>query len=165
MQDMRDILGQMAWQVKELGLHRTSTSKLYPPQDMVQHLTAAFVYTDMWVSVIDHVLMTSFRASLTDLKPCIPLDDIEVNVDSTDVFTLSCLARASQYAGQFVRDYHDPDIDVTCDQYVKSKQEEWGAALAFLRAQQTSGMTRVKHGWAELRYHWYDWSVTQLMSG
>jgi hypothetical protein len=46
MQDMRDILGQMAWQVKELGLHRIATSKLYPPQDMVQHLTAAFVYTD-----------------------------------------------------------------------------------------------------------------------
>jgi hypothetical protein len=47
MQDMRDILGQMAWQVKELGLHRIATSKLYPAQDMVQHLTAAFVYTDM----------------------------------------------------------------------------------------------------------------------
>jgi hypothetical protein len=46
LQDMRDILEQMAWQVKELGLHRIATSKLYPPHDMVQHLTAAFVYTD-----------------------------------------------------------------------------------------------------------------------
>lgn len=101
------------------------------------------------------VLIDSFRASLTDLEPCIPLDDIEVNVDSTDVFNLSCLARASQHAGQFVRDYHDPHIDVTCDQYVQSKQEEWSAVLVFLRSQQTSGMTRVKHGWAELRYHWY----------
>lgn len=27
--------------------------------------------------------------------------------------------------------------------------------LAFLRGQKTSGMTRVKHAWAELRYHWY----------
>jgi hypothetical protein len=43
---MRDILEQMAWQVKELGLHRIQTSQLYPPQDLVQHLTAAFVYTD-----------------------------------------------------------------------------------------------------------------------
>jgi hypothetical protein len=78
-----------------------------------------------------------------------------VNVDASDVFTLSCLARASQNAGQFVKDYHDPNIDVTGDDYVRARQEEWSAVLAFLRNQQTSGMTRVKHGWAELRYHWY----------
>lgn len=100
-------------------------------------------------------LTISFRASLTDLEPCIPLDDIEVDVDSTDVFTLSCLARASQHAGQFVRDYHNPRFDVTSDEYVRGKQEEWSAVLAFLRNQKTSGMTRVKHAWAELRYHWY----------
>lgn len=98
---------------------------------------------------------SSFRASLTDLEPCIPLDEIEVNVDATDVFTLSCLARASQFAGKFVRDYNDPNIDVTSDEYVRVQQEEWSAMLAFLRAQPTSGMTRVKHAWAELRYLWY----------
>lgn len=46
LQDMRDLLEQMAWQVRELGLHKIATSQLYPPQDMVQPLTAAFVYTD-----------------------------------------------------------------------------------------------------------------------
>lgn len=43
---MKDLLEQMAWQVRELGLHKIATSQLYPPQDMVQPLTAAFVYTD-----------------------------------------------------------------------------------------------------------------------
>lgn len=95
-----------------------------------------------------------FRASLTDLEPCIPLQDIEVNVDSTDVFTLSCLARASQHAGQYVQDYHDATIDITSNGYVRQKQEEWSAVLSSLRSQKTSGMTRVKHAWAELRYHW-----------
>jgi hypothetical protein len=44
--DMKDLLEQMAWQVRELGLHKIATSQLYSPQDMVQPLTAAFVYTD-----------------------------------------------------------------------------------------------------------------------
>lgn len=47
LQDMRDLLGQMAWQIEKLGLHKITTSQFYSPQDMVQHLTAAFVYTDM----------------------------------------------------------------------------------------------------------------------
>ena len=43
---MKDLLQRMAWQVRELGLHKIATSQLYSPHDMVQPLTAAFVYTD-----------------------------------------------------------------------------------------------------------------------
>lgn len=55
LEDMRDLLEQMAWQVRELGLHKIATSQLYPPQDMVQPLTAAFVYTDMSVSSLAEI--------------------------------------------------------------------------------------------------------------
>ena len=45
-QDMRDILGRMAWQVKELGFHRDVTAKLYPASDAADRLFFMTLYKD-----------------------------------------------------------------------------------------------------------------------
>lgn len=44
--ESRDLLEQMAWHVKELGIHYPETAALYPAQDMVEVIFSAFVYTD-----------------------------------------------------------------------------------------------------------------------
>jgi hypothetical protein len=44
--ESRDLLEQMAWHVKELGIHHPETAALYPAQDMVEVIFSAFVYTD-----------------------------------------------------------------------------------------------------------------------
>ena len=48
-QESRELIEQMAWHVRELGLHNRSTASLYPPQDMVDVLFSAFIYTDTQV--------------------------------------------------------------------------------------------------------------------
>lgn len=45
--ETKDLVSQMAWHIRELGLHRQATAALYPPQDQV--IFAAFFYTEMWV--------------------------------------------------------------------------------------------------------------------
>lgn len=45
--ESKDLLQQMAWQVKELGLHRRQTASLYQPHDQVGALFSAFFYTEM----------------------------------------------------------------------------------------------------------------------
>lgn len=43
--ETKDLLTQMAWQIRELGMHRQATAALYQPQDQV--VFAAFFYTEM----------------------------------------------------------------------------------------------------------------------
>lgn len=43
--ETKDLLTQMAYQIRELGLHRHATASLYQPQDQV--VFAAFFYTEM----------------------------------------------------------------------------------------------------------------------
>lgn len=66
---MRDLLQRMAWQVRELGLHKIATSQLYSPHDMVQPLTAAFVYTDTSVHAPSLFSPSSLSWSVTDCHP------------------------------------------------------------------------------------------------
>lgn len=45
-QDMRNMLGRMAWQVMELGLHRAVTARNYPAGDRVDRLFFMTLYKD-----------------------------------------------------------------------------------------------------------------------
>jgi hypothetical protein len=44
--ELQEWMDLMAWQVRELGLHRLNTAALYSPEDMVGPLFAAIFYSD-----------------------------------------------------------------------------------------------------------------------
>lgn len=44
--ELQEWMDMMAWQVRELGLHRLNTAALYSPEDMVGPLFAAIFYSD-----------------------------------------------------------------------------------------------------------------------
>ena len=46
MSENRTLVEMMAWQVRQLGLHRKAMSTLYPPQDMTQILFSTYFYMD-----------------------------------------------------------------------------------------------------------------------
>lgn len=91
---------------------------------------------------------------MTDLKPAIPVAELEIipNLTTKGIFEL--MTKASNHAVKYLRDYADPVVDVTSPTYLASSEEAWTEDLENLQAQNTSGLLRVKHGWAEMRLHW-----------
>ncbi|OWT40299.1 hypothetical protein C362_02079 [Cryptococcus neoformans Bt1] len=63
--EMRALLEQRAWHSTELGLHKEATASLYAPHEQMGLWFSAFYYSDI------------FRAFPIDLKPCIPLSEID----------------------------------------------------------------------------------------
>jgi hypothetical protein len=47
---LRALLGRLAWQCKELGIHRSASCRSYPRADKVEQLFYGALYKDAWVS-------------------------------------------------------------------------------------------------------------------
>lgn len=92
---------------------------------------------------------------MTDLKPAIPLAELELAGTSKPRGIIECMIKASNHAVKYLRDYADSSIDVTAAGYLASSEETWSEDLDYLHSQTTSGLLQVKHGWAEMRIHWY----------
>lgn len=105
---------------------------------------------------MNHILTDTsrLRAIMTDLKPAIPVAELELGPDGHRLGVTDCITRASNRAVKFLRDYADPNIDITTAGYLGASEELWSKDLEHLRAQNTAGLLRVKHGWAEMRLHW-----------
>ncbi|KAL1410483.1 hypothetical protein Q8F55_004496 [Vanrija albida] len=140
--ETRTVLSQLAWQVKELGLHHRSTATLYQPQEQASTLFSAYFYADL------------FRASLTDLRPCLPL--IDIDVDPTPPVTLmnEVRSRPSVFTARYLADYADRTIDITNMEYVTATEAMWMPHLRELRHNKEIDSPRFKIAWAEFRYNW-----------
>lgn len=91
---------------------------------------------------------------MTDLKPAIPVAELEFAPNSHPKGIVECMIRASNHAVKFLRDYADPEVDINSPGYLATSEESWSEDLEYLHSQSTTGLLRVKHGWAEMRLHW-----------
>lgn len=98
---------------------------------------------------------SSLRAIMTDLEPAIPVAELELAPNGHPSGIIECMIRASNHAVKFLRDYADPTVDVNSAGYLASSEETWSEDLEYLHSQSTDGLSRVKHGWAEMRLHWW----------
>ncbi|AFR98228.2 hypothetical protein C343_06203 [Cryptococcus neoformans C23] len=140
--EMRALLEQTARHSTQLGLHKEATASLYAPHEQVGLLFSAFYYSDI------------FRASLTDLKPCIPLSEIDVDPTPPPQLIPHCLARASYHTAKYLKDYADPDVDTTTEEYITSTESRWMGDLKALRHGKDECTPRSLVAWAEFRYSW-----------
>ncbi|KIR99758.1 hypothetical protein L804_02390 [Cryptococcus deuterogattii 2001/935-1] len=140
--EMRALLEQTAWHSTELGLHKEATASLYAPHEQVRLLFSAFYYSDI------------FRAFLTDLKPCIPLSEIDVDPTPPPQLIPHCLARASYHTAKYLKDYADPRIDMTTEEYITRTETGWMEELKALRHGKDESTPRSQVAWAEFRYSW-----------
>lgn len=96
---------------------------------------------------------TSFRASLTDLQPSLPLDEIDVDPrPPADLFPES-LRRGSHFTTKFLAEYNDPHVDTAAVDYVLNAE---ASSMPFLRELRHTAYSEspVKRAWAQFRYHW-----------
>lgn len=91
---------------------------------------------------------------MLDLAPSIPLADIDMDPDRIPNGISHSMARASDHAVRYLRDYADPGVHLAADAYIAASESGWSEDMAFLRAQRMRGMDRIKQGWAEMRLHW-----------
>ncbi|GMK58681.1 hypothetical protein CspeluHIS016_0601230 [Cutaneotrichosporon spelunceum] len=141
--ETKDLLQQMAWQVKELGLHRRETASLYQPHDQVGALFSAFFYAEM------------FRSSLMDLRPAIRFS--EIDVDPTPPVTMfpECLARSSFFTAKLLADYGDPHVDTGSLAYITAAEAAWMPYVREMRhVSYLEAGQRAKLAWAQFRYNW-----------
>ncbi|OWZ62893.1 hypothetical protein AYX15_05038 [Cryptococcus neoformans] len=111
--EMRALLEQTAWHSTELGLHKEATVSLYAPHEQVGLLFSAFYYSNI------------FRAFLTDLKPCIPLSEIDVDPTPPPQLIPHGLARASYHTAKYLKDYADPTVDMSTEEYITLTETAW----------------------------------------
>ncbi|WVQ83741.1 hypothetical protein IAT38_005885 [Cryptococcus sp. DSM 104549] len=140
--EMRALLEQTASYSKQLGLHKKATASLYAPQDQAGLLFSAFYYSDI------------FRASLTDLKPCITLQEIDVDPTPPLLLIPHCLARASYHTARYLRDCADDTVDTETEYYITSIESGWQPDLKDLRHGRVMNTPRCQTAWAEFRYSW-----------
>ncbi|XAO24862.1 hypothetical protein I312_103671 [Cryptococcus bacillisporus CA1280] len=140
--EMKALLEQTAWHSTELGLHKEATASLYSPHEQVGLLFSAFYYSDI------------FRAFLTDLKPCIPLSEIDVDPTPPPKLIPHCLARASYHTAKYLKDYADPRVDMTTEEYITRTETGWMGELKSLRHEKDESTPRSQVAWAEFRYSW-----------
>ncbi|OXG97133.1 hypothetical protein C345_02414 [Cryptococcus neoformans A2-102-5] len=140
--EMRALLEQTAWHSTELGLHREATASLYAPPEQVGLLFSAFYYSDI------------FRAFLTDLKPCIPLSEIDVDPTPPPQLIPHGLARASYHTAKYLKDYADPAVDMTTEEHTTLTETEWTGDLKALRHGKDESTPRCQVAWAGFRYCW-----------
>lgn len=95
-----------------------------------------------------------FRAFLTDLKPCIPLSEIDVDPTPPPQLIPHCLARASYHTAKYLKDYVDPRVDMTTEEYITSTETGWMEDLKALRHGKDESTPRSQVAWAEFRYSW-----------
>ncbi|GFZ48450.1 hypothetical protein JCM24511_06198 [Saitozyma sp. JCM 24511] len=50
--ELRALLGRLAWQCKELGVHRTASCRSYPRADKVEQLFYGALYKDAWFATL-----------------------------------------------------------------------------------------------------------------
>lgn len=98
--------------------------------------------------------MNRLRSIMTDLTPAIPLAQVDLDPDRIPNGISHSMARASNHAVRYLRDYAKSDADITSNTYIAEAEEALSSDLAFLRAQKMTGMARIKQGWAEMRIHW-----------
>lgn len=91
---------------------------------------------------------------MTDLSPAIPIDDLELGFEQTMRGVNEGCGRAHNHAISYLRDYANPEIDVTVAGYLAIAEEAWSMGLDHLRGQNETGFGKVRRGWAEMRYHW-----------
>lgn len=91
---------------------------------------------------------------MTDLTPAIPLADVELRLEDCPSGISHYMLSASNHAVKYLRDYADMTVEVASMAYMHAAEEVWSEDLAFLRDQNTTGMARIKQGWAEMRLHW-----------
>lgn len=91
---------------------------------------------------------------MLDLTPSIPMADIDMDPDRIPNGISHSMARASDHAVRYLRDYADHGVDLAADTYIAASESGWSEDMAFLRAQRMRGMDRIKQGWAEMRLHW-----------
>jgi hypothetical protein len=91
---------------------------------------------------------------MTDLSPSIPVAEWEFGVDQEWRGGNRHCGRAHVHAINYLRDYADPDVDVTAAGYLALAEEAWSMDLDNLRSQSETGLGKVRRGWAEMRYHW-----------
>lgn len=139
--ETRDLLTQMAWQIRQLGINRQQTANLYTEQDQVGALFSAFFYTEM------------FRASLTDMSLVMPLSEIDVDPTPPPMMFSPCLARSSYFTAKLMADYTDPSVDTTSLQYITATEAQWMPYLRDIRHNNPES-SKAKSGWAQFRYNW-----------
>lgn len=139
--ETRDLLTQMAWQIRQLGINRQQTANLYTEQDQVGALFSAFFYTEM------------FRASLTDMTLVMPLSEIDVDPTPPPMMFSPCLARSSFFTAKLMADYTDPSVDTTSLQYITATEAQWVPYLRDIRHNNPES-SKAKSGWAQFRYNW-----------
>ena len=91
---------------------------------------------------------------MTDLTPAIPLAQVDLDPDRIPNGISHSMARASNHAIRYLRDYAEAEVDIASDAYIAGSESLWSEDMAFLRAQRMTGMDRNKQGWAEMRLHW-----------
>lgn len=91
---------------------------------------------------------------MTDLDPAIPITQIDMDLDRIPNGISHSMARASNHAVRFLRDYANSDSDITSNAYIAASEGQLSDDMTFLRAQRMRGIDRIKQGWAEMRLHW-----------
>lgn len=91
---------------------------------------------------------------MTDLKPAIPISELEYKSTSHRKTIIGYLTRASDFGFNFLRDHADPHKDMNRIEYVVMMEEAYSAELDMLRKESETGLAKVRLGWAEMRIHW-----------
>lgn len=91
---------------------------------------------------------------MTDLSPSIPIAEWEYGYDQQLRGSNRLCGRAHIHAIDYLRDYANPDVDVTAAGYLALAEEAWSTDLDNLRCRPETGLEKVRRGWAEMRYHW-----------
>ncbi|ORY35086.1 hypothetical protein BCR39DRAFT_477041 [Naematelia encephala] len=115
---------------------------MYSPHQHVQVFVSVYFYVETLCS------------GLTDLKPEIPLDDMEADLTPPSDMTPQCLRDVTRLEADYMAHLANPYVDTSSPDYIAATEDKWAAMLRNLRLSDNDERSRVKRSWAELRYSW-----------
>ncbi|BEJ13893.1 hypothetical protein CspHIS471_0310670 [Cutaneotrichosporon sp. HIS471] len=143
-EDTRELLGAMAWQARELGLHRRETAAAYPAADRVGQLFFSTMYKDTWF------------ATLVDAPPFTRLGEYDYDPSvSTDVpQTQGILSRLAVLESELLSQIHSGRVDTTTPDFVLSTESRWWPLMRECGDERNDRLLASIHPYADIRFNW-----------
>lgn len=150
----RQLISEMVWQTRELGLHREKTASAYPAQDRVDILLFITIFND-----------TSYSA-LCDQPPFLQLGECDAEFFIDPLKNMSNnrpnhtiaraqppLVQATLIRSQMQDDIHSGQVDTLTVQFVMSVEAKWATWIKTYRAEQGRHYPMASI-FANIYYHW-----------
>lgn len=91
---------------------------------------------------------------MTDLRPLLPLTEIDVDPTPSDKEWASFQSRVSDFNTRFLADFNDPTVDTGAMDYAAAAESTWFGYVRELRHSMPADVPRAKISWAQFRYNW-----------